>query len=322
MPQLAVKRSAQRGQRAQVSVVKTGNATWDQAVRQFLADGKRRNLSPTTLINYESYLCGQRMRTFLEDAGIKTPADFDAPASKRLQSELLAADVKPGTVDTFQRVLKNFVAFAIREGLGGSADVLDVKGPHLAQREPETYTADEEYRLLAALKDRPRDHVMFELMLRTGVRLEEVTNLTLEDVIETPTGHLLRVRQGKGRKDRYIPLDTSRVKFSDTLRKYIAKVRPATSVDALFVTYRKDGGDYVPLTRNAIQTLCKRLSLETGIHVNPHKFRHTFATRSLAAGVDVMALKKALGHTTLAMVSRYVHYQTDDLVAAWQARRD
>jgi len=56
--------------------------------------------------------------------------------------------------------------------------------------------------------------------------------------------------------------------------------------------------------------------------MNPHKFRHTFATRALSAGVDVMALQKALGHTTLAMVSRYVHYQKDDLLEAWRQRRD
>jgi integrase/recombinase XerC len=59
-----------------------------------------------------------------------------------------------------------------------------------------------------------------------------------------------------------------------------------------------------------------------GIHVNPHKFRHTFATRALSAGVNVMALQKALGHTTLAMVSRYVHYQADDVLDAWKQRRD
>jgi integrase/recombinase XerC len=66
----------------------------------------------------------------------------------------------------------------------------------------------------------------------------------------------------------------------------------------------------------------KRLTADTGVHVNPHKFRHTFATRALGAGVDVMALQRALGHTTLAMVSRYVHYQKDDLLDAWRQRRD
>jgi integrase len=66
----------------------------------------------------------------------------------------------------------------------------------------------------------------------------------------------------------------------------------------------------------------KRLSTETDVHVNPHKFRHTFATRALSAGVDVMALRKALAHTTLIMVGRYVHYQKDDLLDAWRHRRD
>jgi integrase len=68
--------------------------------------------------------------------------------------------------------------------------------------------------------------------------------------------------------------------------------------------------------------LFKRISRESGVHVNPHQLRHTFAIRALSAGVDVMALQKALGHTTLAMVSRHVHYQRDDLLAAWQAGRD
>jgi integrase/recombinase XerD len=86
--------------------------------------------------------------------------------------------------------------------------------------------------------------------------------------------------------------------------------------------FSASGGQPTPLTPDAIQTLFKRLTRETGIHVNPHKFRHTFATRALSAGVDVMALPKALGHTTLAMVSRYVHYQKDDLLDAWRQRRD
>ncbi|MCU1287558.1 MAG: Phage integrase family, partial [Acidobacteriales bacterium] len=47
---------------------------------------------------------------------------------------------------------------------------------------------------------------------------------------------------------------------------------------------------------------------ETGIHVHAHKFRHTFASRAIAAGVVPITLQRVLGHTTLTMVSRYVHY--------------
>lgn len=76
------------------------------------------------------------------------------------------------------------------------------------------------------------------------------------------------------------------------------------------------------MTRRSVQLMMRRRSDTTGIHIHPHKFRHTFATRSLAAGVDVMALQSVLGHATLAMASRYVHYQRHDLIAAWNKRRD
>jgi integrase/recombinase XerD len=66
----------------------------------------------------------------------------------------------------------------------------------------------------------------------------------------------------------------------------------------------------------------KRLTEATGIHAHPHKFRHTFATRALRAGVDSLVLQRALGHTTLAMVNRYMHYQLTDMLDAWRARRD
>ena len=68
--------------------------------------------------------------------------------------------------------------------------------------------------------------------------------------------------------------------------------------------------------------LLRRIGQETGIHVHAHKFRHTFATRALAAGVDSLVLQRALGHSTLATVNRYVHFQARDLLDAWRARND
>jgi site-specific recombinase XerD len=299
-------------------------STWDSALDSFLADCRRRNLSAATLENYEWHLSGARTQAFIKDHQVSSPDEMTAEMLRELEGELVRAGLSPRSVDTFHRIFKNFLGYCMREGYGGEARVLEVRGPKLPQQEPKTFTADEEKRLRAALKDRPRDLMLVDLMLATGLRLQEVANLTVDDVMESPQGALIRVRQGKGRKDRVVPLDTPQDRLSARLKRYVDKVRPKTSSErALFLTDRRGrGGEPVPLSAEAIQTLFKRLSRETGIHINPHKFRHTFATRALSAGVDVMALQKALGHTTLTMVSRYVHYQADDLLAAWKQRRD
>lgn len=323
MPQRAVRRESQRYRstapkdRAKVA---TG---WDEAVRAFLAEGRRQNLSPSTIENYRWYLAGQRVQQFRSDHGIDSPADLTVDSLKAFERDLVDAGLSPGTVNTFHGTLKNFAGFAIREGYGISPEVLDVKGPRLPKVEPDTFTFDETKQILEAVADRPRDEMIIRLMLQTGLRLQEVCKVTLDDIVETPQGAYVRVRQGKGRKDRAVPLDTPKEKLTTRLDKYIRKVRPTdTKQQALFLTSRKEGDDYQPISAHGIQTMCKRLGLVTGVHINPHKFRHTFATRSLGAGVDVMALQKALGHTTLAMVSRYVHYQKDDLLQAWRERRD
>jgi len=298
-------------------------SSWEAAVEDFLVDRRGNNLSPSTIENYRWYLNGTRTRRFIAERSIKSPADFDKRQLQDLQNQLKEAGLSPRTVVTFHGILKTFVRDCISRGYGPNAEILDLKAPKLPKEEPETFTTEEEKRLLAALKGRPRDEMLVLFMLRTGLRLAEVCNVTLEDIIDTPQGAYVRVRQGKGGKDRAVPLDTPGERLSVKLARYTSRVRPKdTQQQALFLTHRRDGKDYVPLTPHGIQTLFRRLSAETGIHVNPHKFRHTFATRALSAGVDVMALQKALGHTTLAMVSKYVHYQKDDLLAAWGQRRD
>ena len=226
---------------------------------------------------------------------------------------------------TFHRVFKNFAGFCVREGFAADTGVREVRSPKLNQVEPETFSPAEENRLLAAAKT-PRDQMLVEFMLRTGLRLSEVCSVTVDDIVESPQGSYVRVRQGKGRKDRIVPLDTAEYRLSAKLQRFITKVRPRDTADpALFLASRRDRsgrGDFTPLSPRGLQILLRRLGEETGIRVHPHKFRHTFATRALSAGVDVMALQKALGHTTLAMVIRYVHYQKDDLLAAWRSRRD
>ena len=208
--------------------------------------------------------------------------------------------------------------------MGVPEEALAAPAPRQPQVEPETFSEEEERRLIQAAQS-DRDRFLIEFMMRTGLRLTEVTNVTLDDIIDGPDGAYLRVRQGKGAKDRIVPLDTKTARFSRRLGSYIRNTRPAsTQYRHLFLSSRTDpkSKDHKPLKPSAIKTLMKRISEETGIHAHPHKFRHTFATRALRAGVDSLVLQRALGHTTLAMVNRYVHYQPTDMLDAWRARQD
>ena len=265
---------------------------------------------------------GERTQVFRSEHKGYGPADLNAEALSGFQSDLLEAGVSPALAHAYHRVIKNFARFCIDHGYLTEESVLRVKAPHLPSKEPETYSSADEANLLKAAHT-ARDRFLIEFMLHTGLRLQEVVNVRLDDVVDGGDGAFVRVRQGKGRKDRIVPLDTPSHPLSRSLRTYVAKVRPESASPQLFLSARRNSrGDHEPLTARGIQLIFRRLAEQTEIHVHPHKFRHTFATRALAAGVDVMALQRVLGHTTLAMVSRYVHYQTDDLLNAWAKRRD
>ena len=307
-----------------VHSVPTGSRSWNDAVGAFLRDARARNCSATTINGYNGYLTGPRTRAFVEDYGIRTVADVTPEKIRSFQAELVEAGLSPATAGTFHRVFRNFLGFCAREGYGMPPESLLVSAPFEPVTEPETFSDDDERALVDACESE-RDKVLIQFMLRTGLRRTEVVNVRVDDIVEGADGAFLRVRQGKGRKDRIVPLDTPHNRFSRKLMRYIKASRlPDCQGPHLWLGEKKVAGhtERTPLSADGLSKLLQRLSEKTRIHTNPHKFRHTFATRSLAAGVDSLVLQRALGHTTLAMVNRYVHFQSSDLIRAWQARTD
>ena len=137
--------------------------------------------------------------------------------------------------------------------------------------------------------------LIISLMLDCGLRVSEVCNLNIED-ISCDLG-IIRVN-GKGQKQRLVPLSDSTEKYfniyiKDFKRKY----------GALIVDYSNNR-----LTTSAISSILRRLKQGLGFQkLNPHYFRHTFATLFLLNGGDPINLQTILGHTTLKMTEEYIH---------------
>jgi integrase/recombinase XerD len=130
-----------------------------------------------------------------------------------------------------------------------------------------------------------------------GVRLNELIHLRVSDI--DATRMMIRVEQGKGRKDRYTVLSAS---LHEALRAYWRVERPRAW---LFPARRGTG----PMDPSTLQKAYHRAKRRAGI-VKPggiHALRHAFATHLLEAGVDLHTIQRLLGHTSLTTTTRYWH---------------
>ncbi|WP_243047371.1 site-specific tyrosine recombinase XerC [Dyella sp. RRB7] len=153
-----------------------------------------------------------------------------------------------------------------------------------------------------------RDRAMLELLYSTGLRRMEVPSLALYDA--DLTRRLLFVREGKGRKDRVVPLGERAVAW---LAKYLIEARPsllAADTNALFIT---DYGE--PITPEYLADKVKRYMAFAGIDKPgaTHLFRHACATHMLENGADIRYIQALLGHANLATTEIYTHVSIEKL---------
>ena len=149
-----------------------------------------------------------------------------------------------------------------------------------------------------------RDHALLALAVHTGLRVSELTALTIADV-HLGTGAHVRCL-GKGRKQRITPLSA---KVSAVLRAWLAE-HPGRPTDLLFATRRG-----TPLSPDAVQqrlTIHARTAAATcptlaSKKLTPHVLRHTAAMRLLHAGIDTTVIALWLGHEGVATTQIYVH---------------
>jgi site-specific recombinase XerD len=333
---------------APVAVEKPRPSCWEETVTEFLAAQMRLMREEGTMRNYRWVLRG-RAQEFADEAGLATVGAWTEAVFERFLSELAAlrgpqgsAGLSASTINIHYRVTKQFLRWCAKRGYLHDRAVLDTPAPKGPQLLPRSIDPEATRRLLSVTafartadgtaafnsRDRGRDGVIVELMVRCGVRRCEIPLMTLDSLVQTSRGDWLLRVFGKGNKERMIPLDTPKHAMSKVLRDYIRRIRPQdTDRRELFLSARKRGGGYEPLTRSGVGQLVARLSRRTALHgprvkFTPHQLRHTFATRTLEAGAAVSELQRALGHTTPVMSLRYAKATDEDLIAAWKRRTD
>ena len=195
------------------------------------------------------------------------------------------------------------LVFFYREVRGERAAVDGLRRPRSQRTLPEVLSQNEVLRLLDSLRN-PKHRLIVALLYAGGLRVGEVVRLKISDIDSDRM--LIRVRQGKGRKDRYTLLPKT---ILDELRAYWNAYRPTTW---LFPGARP--GRH--LCERSVQKVFARAVKSTGIRkpVSVHSLRHSFATHLLEGGTDLRYIQELLGHKSSRTTEIYTHVQRKDLV--------
>jgi len=272
--------------------------------QRFLDDLRLRNYSPRTI---EAYLAAvvkltRHFRT--------APDQLSAEQIRQFQLHLVAQHVSFSLLNQVTAGLRFFYAVTL-----GRPDVVHKLAYGKRPRKLPTILApDEVSRLFDAAPD-DRDRTLLRTAYALGLRVSELVALRLQDIDAARA--LVVVRQGKGAKDRLVPLSG---RLLEELRVYWRRQRPRPW---LFPGRRR--GTHLSVA--AVQKVVRRAAQRAGLSksISPHTLRHSYATHLLEAGCDLLTIQRLLGHRDLKTTSRYLHVSTQQLGHApslldWVAR--
>ena len=153
--------------------------------------------------------------------------------------------------------------------------------------------------------ERGKHRVILTTCYAAGLRISEAVRLKV--VAIDSARMVIRVEQGKGRKDRYVMLSPM---LLEILRIYWRAARPK---EWLFPGIRPDR----PITKTAVEAACQAAHRLSGLSkpVTPHSLRHAFAVHLLESGADVRTIQLLLGHRSLATTAKYLRIATSKVCA-------
>jgi integrase/recombinase XerD len=186
--------------------------------------------------------------------------------------------------------------FLYRHTLGRDWAVAHIPFPRQPRKLPVILSQAEVIRFFDAIK-KIKFRAILMTAYATGLRLSEVTHLRVSDIDSQRL--VIRVRQGKGQKDRYVMLSP---KLLEVLRRYWRSERPTSW---LFPSARMEQ----PINHSVVQRACHQAGLAAGLSkpVTVRMLRHCFATHLVETGTDIRIIQSLLGHSHISTTQIYTH---------------
>ena len=212
--------------------------------------------------------------------------------------DLLGKRLKPKTINCYLNSICQFYYYLCEEE--GIEIANPVKKPNIMKlpRGLPKHLKEEQIEILFKDLKGCRDQAMFMMMLRCGLRVEEVAHLSLGDI--DLRRRMLLVQDGKGAKDRIVYISNDAL---HALLNYL-KVRPANKAKKVFLV-EKGPLTGQPISIRGIQKRMEYYARRTKLKISCHHLRHTMATQMLNADADLSTIQDLLGHNSIRTTQRY-----------------
>lgn len=266
--------------------------------QQFIDDLKNKGRSESTIIAYGKDI--EQLVEYLAKKNVFSPTDVTSETLEAYKLFLEGSDYTPKSISRKINSIRTFFKSLLQDKVISENPSEKLTHPKF-ETHPPRVLSEMEYR---ALRDISRSDIrlysIVEILLQTGIRIGELTRLTLDDIRNTKDGKYkyLEIASFASHTGRKVPLNNSAL---NAINEYL-KMRPRTESKTLFVT--KTGN---PLLVRNIRTSIDRAFERAGIEgAKVNDLRNTFIAHHLAHGVSMVTVSRLVGHKRLSTTEKYL----------------
>jgi site-specific recombinase XerD len=279
----------------------------EKAHDKFIKSLKDMDRSESTVVAYQKDL--EQLIEHLYKKGINTITEVATEHLQGFMAHLADNNYTPKSISRKTNATKTFFKYLHNEGHLEENVSEQLKHPRIESKAPRILSRLEYGALRDAAKNDIRTYAIIEVMLQTGIRIDELSKVRAEDFIikDDKTGTLV-IPEKRGHARREIPLNHAVI---SAVKEYLTEERPKNvKSDYLFIT--KTGN---PLLVRNIRSAITKYFAQAGIEdAKINDLRHTFVAYHLAQGVSISYLSKIAGHKRVSTTEKYLEYIERDVI--------